>query len=337
MFKVIKLNGHYKVNSYISKCLYSYIIENMSHTIIIGKENDECFEYVKNQLWQGTNKHSFPYMDSDAEYANLSPLVCSTSMSLVNSPVNIIFINFVITEEIINKIKDLNNILIIADNYDMFNEACNMLSTMAIQFQEIRDNEDKNNKHEASKSSKIQRNDHSGENKYNTYKNNKNMQSNNNDSYKGYKTYTKDGVPQYMQKTILVIKPHVVKNKQHFNMLIDVEKEGFSVTYIGRKQYSKDIWERIYIHHQGEPFYDKMCEYLSSNYVYICIIEKADAIEAMRAILGDKDPKKAHTSSLRYKYGLNLDDNGVHASLNIEEYNKDKLIFFASSGFNRRY
>ena len=340
MFKIAKLNNNYKIVGYISKCLYDFVIQNMQNTIIIGND-DDVFAYVKNGLWKGTNKHSFPYVDHTSEYANLSPLVCSTEMSLINSPVNIIFINFTITKEIIEKIKHLTNIRIVTNDEHIFQTSIDILSSLSIKFSENRDTNDKtqNNAKNGQYTQKTSRIQYNSNNEYkNIQQNNqKKMQYSSKASYnkvnKNYNDNKSDS--QNVQKTILLLKPHVVKSKQHFYVLMDVENEGFTVTYIGRKQYNKDIWEKIYIHHQNESFYDGMCEYLSNNYVYICIVERVDAIETLRSIIGDKDPKKAHPSSLRYKYGLNIDDNGIHASLSVDEFNKDKVIFFATAGFKK--
>ena len=86
--------------------------------------------------------------------------------------------------------------------------------------------------------------------------------------------------------------------------------------------------EEFYKVHQTKPFYNDLCEYLSSGPIFVMILEKFNAILDNRELMGATDPKKADEGTIRKKYGVSIDKNSVHGSDSSENAKKEIQFFF---------
>ena len=86
--------------------------------------------------------------------------------------------------------------------------------------------------------------------------------------------------------------------------------------------------EEFYKVHQTKPFYNDLCEYLSSGPILVMILEKFNAILDNRELMGSTDPKKANEGTIRKKYGISIDKNSVHGSDSLENAKIEIDFFF---------
>ena len=93
-------------------------------------------------------------------------------------------------------------------------------------------------------------------------------------------------------------------------------------------QISKEEAAEFYKVHQTKPFYERLCNYLSSGPITVMILEGEDAIKANRRIMGATDPKNAEEGTIRKQYGLSIDKNSIHGSDSIENAKKEIEFFF---------
>ena len=132
------------------------------------------------------------------------------------------------------------------------------------------------------------------------------------------------------EQTLSIIKPDAVERnlteniKQYFvnNKLRIVKEKKIQVT--------KDEAAEFYKVHQTKPFYNDLCEYLSSGPILAMILEKEDAIQANRNIMGATDPKKAEEGTIRKSFGISIDKNSVHGSDSVENAKIEIDFFFKS-------
>ena len=80
--------------------------------------------------------------------------------------------------------------------------------------------------------------------------------------------------------------------------------------------------------HQSKPFYDRLCNYLSSGPIVVMILEGEKAIEENRRLMGATDPKNAEEGTLRKLYGISIDKNSVHGSDSSNNAKKEIDFFF---------
>ncbi len=93
-------------------------------------------------------------------------------------------------------------------------------------------------------------------------------------------------------------------------------------------QITKDEAAEFYKVHQTKPFYDKLCNYLSSGPIVVMILESENAIQENRKIMGATDPTKAEEGTIRKQYGISIDKNSVHGSDSQDNAKKEIDFFF---------
>ena len=91
---------------------------------------------------------------------------------------------------------------------------------------------------------------------------------------------------------------------------------------------SKEEAEDFYKVHQTKPFYNDLCNYLSSGPILVMVLEGEEAVSINRQIMGATDPLKAKEGTLRKMYGLSIDKNSVHGSDSAENAKNEISFFF---------
>ena len=80
--------------------------------------------------------------------------------------------------------------------------------------------------------------------------------------------------------------------------------------------------------HETKPFYNDLCEYLSSGPIMVMILEKENAVLANRKLMGATNPKEAEEGTIRKKFGISIDKNSVHGSDSVENAKIEIDFFF---------
>ena len=130
-----------------------------------------------------------------------------------------------------------------------------------------------------------------------------------------------------IEQTLSIIKPDAVERN-----LAEKIKEKFlenKLTIKNQKkiQISKEEAAEFYKVHQTKPFYDRLCNYLSSGPIVVMILEGENAISINRKIMGATDPQKADKGTIRKEFGISIDKNSVHGS-DSEDNAKKEIDFF---------
>ena len=131
-----------------------------------------------------------------------------------------------------------------------------------------------------------------------------------------------------IEQTLSIIKPDAVERNLSEEIKNEFKKNGFEIKNEKKIQLSKSDAEQFYKVHETKPFYNDLCEYLSSGPIVVMIIEKNDAIIDNRKLMGATDPKKADEGTLRKKYGISIDKNSVHGSDSLENAKIEIDFFF---------
>ena len=132
------------------------------------------------------------------------------------------------------------------------------------------------------------------------------------------------------EQTLSIIKPDAVER----NLIDDIKKifvnNKLNIKYSKKIHITKDEAAEFYKVHQSKPFYNDLCNYLSSGPIVVMILEGEDAIISNRKLMGATDPKKADENTIRKLYGISIDKNSVHGSDSIENARKEIDFFFKS-------
>ena len=120
------------------------------------------------------------------------------------------------------------------------------------------------------------------------------------------------------EHTLSIIKPDAVERNLSEEIKNEFKKKGFNILKEKKVKLEKVEAEKFYQIHQSKPFYNDLCEYLSSGPIIAMILEKENAVAENRKLMGATAPKKAEDNTLRKKYGISIDKNSVHGSDSVE-------------------
>ena len=131
-----------------------------------------------------------------------------------------------------------------------------------------------------------------------------------------------------LERTLSIVKPDAVERNLIENIKSIFTENKLKIIQEKKIQISKEEAAEFYKVHQTKPFYERLCNYLSSGPITVMILEGEDAIKANRRIMGATDPKNAEDGTIRKKYGLSIDKNSIHGSDSIENAKKEIEFFF---------
>jgi nucleoside-diphosphate kinase len=116
------------------------------------------------------------------------------------------------------------------------------------------------------------------------------------------------------QRTFSIIKPDAVKNGYAGAILADIEKAGFRIVSIRKQSISKAQAQGFYYVHAQRPFFNDLCEFMSSGPSFLMVLEKDNAIVDLRTLMGATNPANAEEGTIRKKYAESIQANAIHGS-----------------------
>ena len=131
-----------------------------------------------------------------------------------------------------------------------------------------------------------------------------------------------------LEQTLSIIKPDAVERNLDNEIKNFFEKNSLKIIKSKKVKISKEEASEFYKVHQTKPFYEDLCNYLSSGPIVVMVLEGKNAISKNRELMGSTDPKKAEEGTLREMYGLSIDKNSVHGSDSIENAKIEVNFFF---------
>ncbi len=117
-----------------------------------------------------------------------------------------------------------------------------------------------------------------------------------------------------MDKTLALIKPDAVERNIIGDIISLIEKNGFVIIDMKFMKMSRLIAEKFYDAHIGKPFYDKLVTYMTSGNTIALVLEKENAVNLFRDLIGSTDPKLAKEGTIRKLYAIDKSFNSIHGS-----------------------
>ena len=131
-----------------------------------------------------------------------------------------------------------------------------------------------------------------------------------------------------IEQTLSIVKPDAVERNLESRIKSFFEKKNLKIIKSKKVQITKEEAADFYKIHQTKPFYDDLCNYLSSGPIVVMILEGEGAIGKNREIMGSTDPLKAKDGTLRKMFGISIDKNSVHGSDSLENAKVEISFFF---------
>ena len=126
-----------------------------------------------------------------------------------------------------------------------------------------------------------------------------------------------------IEKTLSIIKPDAVERNLIEKIKSIFIKNNLKIKDNKKIHITKDEAAEFYKVHQSKPFYNDLCDYLSSGPIVVMILEGENAVAANRKIMGATNPKDAEENTIRKLYGISIDKNSVHGSDSIDNAKKE--------------
>ena len=131
-----------------------------------------------------------------------------------------------------------------------------------------------------------------------------------------------------LEQTLSIIKPDAVERSLENEIKEMFKKNGFKILKEKKIQINKSEAEKFYKVHETRPFYNDLCAYLSSGPIVVMILQKENAVQGNRNLMGATNPKDADEGTIRKKYGISIDKNSVHGSDSVENAKIEIDFFF---------
>jgi len=132
-----------------------------------------------------------------------------------------------------------------------------------------------------------------------------------------------------LQRTLSLIKPDAVE-KQKIGAIIErLEAEGFKVVAMKRLHLTLAEARGFYAVHRERPFFKDLTTFMSRGPIVAMVLEREDAIQKYRDVIGATDPAKAAAGTLRKLFGSDVGENALHGSDSPETAQTEVSYFFA--------
>jgi len=129
--------------------------------------------------------------------------------------------------------------------------------------------------------------------------------------------------------TLTMIKPGAVSKNYTGPILSMINQDGFNITAMKLTKLSTRQAEEFYAIHRDKPFYVDLVEFMSSGPIIVAILEKDNAVENYRKLIGATNPENAEEGTIRKLYAESIQMNAVHGSDSDENAQIESDFFFA--------
>ncbi len=115
-------------------------------------------------------------------------------------------------------------------------------------------------------------------------------------------------------RTFTMLKPDAVRKGYIGAILEQIAASGFSIVAMKLTQLTTDDAKEFYAVHKERPFYEELVTYMTSGPIVAAILEKENAVEDFRTLIGATNPEEAAEGTIRKKYATSISENAVHGS-----------------------
>jgi nucleoside-diphosphate kinase len=131
-------------------------------------------------------------------------------------------------------------------------------------------------------------------------------------------------------KTFTMIKPDAFSSGHAGSILKHIEAAGFSIKAMKLTLLSKEKAGEFYAVHKERPFYGELVDFMSSGPIVAAILEKDNAVEDFRKLIGATNPANAEEGTIRKLYARSVGENAIHGSDSDENAAIEGSFFFSA-------
>ncbi|MDR8392749.1 nucleoside-diphosphate kinase [Aliifodinibius sp. S!AR15-10] len=134
-----------------------------------------------------------------------------------------------------------------------------------------------------------------------------------------------------VERTLTILKPDCVRKKLIGEVTRRIQEAGFRIVAMKMTRLTQDTAGGFYAVHKDKPFYDELCEFMSSGPCVPMILKKENAIEDFREFIGATNPEEAEEGTIRADFADSVGENIIHGSDSVENGKIEAAYFFSEA------
>ena len=115
-------------------------------------------------------------------------------------------------------------------------------------------------------------------------------------------------------RTFTMLKPDSIEQGNMLPILNMIEAAGFKIIALKYKRMTRDEAEKFYSIHSDKPFFNDLVSFMTRGPIVAAALEKDNAVDAFRTLIGSTDPNEAEEGTIRKKYARSKGENAIHGS-----------------------
>ncbi len=132
-------------------------------------------------------------------------------------------------------------------------------------------------------------------------------------------------------RTFTMIKPDAVSDGFSGPIIQQIEEAGFKIIALKKVKLSPVEAGKFYEVHKERPFFQSLCDYMSSNDIIPMVLEKENAVEDFRTLIGATNPANAAEGTIRNRFAKSMEANAIHGSDSNENAALEAAFFFSET------
>jgi nucleoside-diphosphate kinase len=133
-----------------------------------------------------------------------------------------------------------------------------------------------------------------------------------------------------MERSLVLIKPDALQRGLAGKIISRLEKKGLKIIAMKMLHMDKKLAQRHYAIHKGKVFFDDLVNFITSSPLIAIVFQGKNAVEIIRQMMGETDPAKAQSGTIRGDFGIDIGHNLVHGSDSLENASKEIDLFFSA-------
>ena len=129
--------------------------------------------------------------------------------------------------------------------------------------------------------------------------------------------------------TLTIIKPDAVLRGETGKIIDSIIERGFKIVALKMYHLTRKEAMKFYEVHATKSFYEGLIDYMTSGEVVVAVVQKHNAVEDFRKLIGATDPQKAENGTIRKRFGTSVEKNVIHGSDSDENAKIESSFFFS--------
>ena len=131
-----------------------------------------------------------------------------------------------------------------------------------------------------------------------------------------------------LQRTLALIKPDATERGMQGKIIDRILQSGFAILTMKQVRFSRSQVEAFYQEHDGKPFFGSLCDFMCSGVIVAMTLEKENAIDDWRKLMGATNPANADDGTIRKDFAVDIEKNSVHGSDSTSSAHREVPFFF---------